>query len=153
MSTKRYVHSSFIHNISKWKQPRRNKCWPIITIKYYWTAKKNKELWTYTTQANSTHVEWTQSCRTLCDLMDYTVHGILQARILEWVAIPFSRRSSQPRDRPRISCIAGRFFTSWATREALSERSEMPKGTYCRIPLIPSSRKGKQIYGYHCARE
>ena len=40
----------------------------------------------------------TQSCPTLCDPMDYTVHGILQARILEWVAVPFSRGSSQPRD-------------------------------------------------------
>ena len=40
-----------------------------------------------------------QSCPTLCDPMDYTVHGILQARILEWVAFPFSRGSSQPRDR------------------------------------------------------
>ena len=46
--------------------------------------------------------------------------GILQARILEWVAIPFSRESSQPRDRTQLSCIAGRFFTSWATREAPS---------------------------------
>ena len=44
--------------------------------------------------------------------------GILQARILEWVAMPSSRRSSQPRDRTQVSCIAGRFFTSWATREA-----------------------------------
>ena len=50
--------------------------------------------------------------------MDYTVHGILQARILEWVAFPFSRGSSQPRDRTQVSSIAGRFFTSWATREA-----------------------------------
>ena len=50
--------------------------------------------------------------------MDYTVHGILQARILEWVAFPFSRRSSQPRDQIQISHIAGGFFTSWATREA-----------------------------------
>ena len=49
--------------------------------------------------------------------MYYTVHGILQARILEWVAFPFSRGSSQPRDQTRVSCIAGRFFTSWATRE------------------------------------
>ena len=46
------------------------------------------------------------------------VHGILQARILEWVAIPFSKGSSQPRDQTQVSCIAGRFFTSWATREA-----------------------------------
>ena len=42
-----------------------------------------------------------QSCPTLCDPMDYTVHGILQARIMEWVAFPFSRGSSQPRDQTR----------------------------------------------------
>ena len=48
-----------------------------------------------------------------------SVHGILQARILEWVAIPFSRGSSQPRDWTQISHIAGRSFTIWATREAL----------------------------------
>ena len=47
-----------------------------------------------------------------CDPMDYTVRGILQARILEWVAFPFSKRSSQPRDRTQVSCIVGRFFTS-----------------------------------------
>ena len=48
-----------------------------------------------------------------------SVHGILQARIPEWVAVPFSRRSSRPRVQTGVSCIAGRFFTSWATREAL----------------------------------
>ena len=59
------------------------------------------------------------SCvRALCDPIDNTVHGILQARILEWVAIPFSRESLQPRDWTQVSHIAGRFFTSWATREA-----------------------------------
>ena len=46
-------------------------------------------------------VKVTQLCPTLCDPMDYTVHGILQARILEWVAFPFSRGSSQPRIEPR----------------------------------------------------
>ena len=51
-------------------------------------------------------------CLTLCDHKDYTVHGILQARILEWVAIPFSKGSSQTRDRTQVSHIAGRFFTS-----------------------------------------
>ena len=50
--------------------------------------------------------------------MDYTVHGILQTRILEWVAFPLSRGSSQPRDQTQVSRIAGGFFTSWATREA-----------------------------------
>ena len=60
-----------------------------------------------------------QSYLTLCDPMDYIVHGILQATVLEWVAIPFSRGSSQPRDQTQVSLIAGKFFTSWATREAL----------------------------------
>ena len=63
-------------------------------------------------------VKVSESCPTLCDPVDYTVHGILQARILEWVAVPFSRAPSQPRDRTQVSCIAGGFFTSWATREA-----------------------------------
>ena len=49
----------------------------------------------------------------------YSDQVILQARILEWVVIPFSRESSQPRDQTQIFCIAGGFFTSWATRETL----------------------------------
>ena len=55
-----------------------------------------------------------------CSPPSSSVHGILQARILEWVVIPFSRGSSQPRDRTQVSSIAGRFFTIWATREAQS---------------------------------
>ena len=57
-------------------------------------------------------VKVAQSCPTLCDPMDCTVHGILQARRLEWVAFPFSRGSSQPRDRTEVSRMAGRFFIS-----------------------------------------
>ena len=57
-------------------------------------------------------VKVAQLCLTLCDSMDYTDHGILQARILEWVAFPFSRASSQPRDQTHVSHIAGRFFPS-----------------------------------------
>ena len=53
-----------------------------------------------------------------CSLPDSSVLGILQARILEWVAITFSRVSSQPKDPTQVSHIAGRFFTVWATREA-----------------------------------
>ena len=56
-------------------------------------------------------VKVAQMCPTLCIPMDYTVHGILQARILEWVAFLFSRESSQPRDQTQVSRIAGRFFT------------------------------------------
>ena len=58
-------------------------------------------------------VKVTQSCPTLSDPMDYTVHRILQARTLEWVAFPFSRGSSQPRDWTQVSHVAGGFFTSW----------------------------------------
>ena len=57
-------------------------------------------------------VKVSQSDLTLCEPMDYTDRGILQARIMEWVAIPFSRGSSQPRDRTQVSCIAGGFLTS-----------------------------------------
>ena len=56
-------------------------------------------------------------CLTLCSPMSYTTHGILQARILEWVAFPFSRGCSQSRNRTQVSCIAGRFCTNCATRE------------------------------------
>ena len=51
-----------------------------------------------------------------CSLPDSSVHGINQARILEWVAISFSRGSSKPRDQIQVSCTAGRLFTVWATR-------------------------------------
>ena len=53
-----------------------------------------------------------------CSLPGFSVYGILQARILKWVAISFSRGSSQARNQTLVSCIAGRFFTNWATREA-----------------------------------
>ena len=61
-----------------------------------------------------------QSCPTLCHPMNcspagFSVYGILQARILEWIAIPFSRGSSWPRDWTQVSCIAGSFFTIWTT--------------------------------------
>ena len=74
----------------------------------------------------SKEVRWSelaQSCPTLCNPMDCSppgssFYGILQARILEWVATPFSRRSSQPRDGTQVSHSAGGFFTNCATREA-----------------------------------
>ena len=104
-------------------------------------------------------VKVAQSCPTLCDTMDYTVHGILQARILEWVAFPFSRGSSQPRDQTQVSHIAGRFFTSQATREAqgywngypIPSPADLPDpGTnqdllYCRRILYQLSSQGSPI--------
>ena len=63
----------------------------------------------------------------------FSVHGILQARTLEKVAIPFSRGSSPPRDQTGVSHIAGRFFTVWVTREAQSLRNHSFNGTECSI--------------------
>ena len=92
--------------------------------------------------------EVAQSCPTLCDPMDCSlpgssVRGILQARILEWVAISFSRRSSPPRDWSRVFCIVGRCFTVWATREVhkltyLSSNGQMiqlPNGKSCLLEV------------------
>ena len=67
-----------------------------------------------------------QPCLTLCNPVDYSrpgssVHGVLQAKILEWVAIPFSKGSSAPKDRTQVSCMAGRFLTIWDTREGFLE--------------------------------
>ena len=88
--------------------------------------------------------EVTQSCLILCDSTDYSpssfsVHGILQARILEWVSISFSRGSSWPRDQIWVSCIAGRLFTIWATREA--QRSPVFTGTNPKRNLSPTCDK------------
>ena len=83
---------------------------PVLSILHYvylilWDAAKMQP-------SEFLKVKVAQSCPTLCDPMDYIVHGILQARILEWVNFPFSRGSSQTRDRTQVSCIAGRVFTS-----------------------------------------
>ena len=93
-SSRAYFH----HNIMNGSQGPHLKCWVSLCVLV------------------------AQSCPTLWDPMDCnppgsSVHEIFQARILEWVAISFSRGSSQPRDRTRVSCTAGKFFTNWATRE------------------------------------
>ena len=74
-------------------------------------------------------VKW--KWRSLSGVWLFGTHGLyspwpIQARILEWVAFPFSRGSSQPRDRTQVSHIAGRFFTSWATREAQKDTDQQP---------------------------
>ena len=77
------------------------------------TQRKYEDQKEYIKSWDCVKVKITQSCMTLCNPMDYTVHGILLARILEWVSFPFSRASSQPRDQIQVSHIAGGFFTSW----------------------------------------
>ena len=91
-----------------------------------------------------------------CNPMDwslpgYSVHGILQARILEWVAISFSRGSSSPRNRTQVSCTAGRVFTNWATRE-VPERWA-PKNWYFWTVVLEKTLEnpldGKEIKPVH----
>ena len=65
-------------------------------------------------------VKVTQLCLTLCDPMDYTVHSILQARILEWVDFPFSRGSSQPRDQTQVSSIEGRILYTLSNQGSIN---------------------------------
>ena len=94
-------------------------------------------------------VKVTQLCLTLCDPMDYTVHGIHQVRRLEWVAFPFSRGSSQCRDWTQVSRIASGFFTSWAIRgsphaskvvlKILQARLQQPVN--CELPDVQAGFK------------
>ena len=84
------------------------------------------------------HAEFLQLCLTLCEPMDCSppgssVLGVSQARILEWVAISFSRGSSRPRDRTQVSHIAGRGFNLWATREAQDICGDNTKSYPCRV--------------------
>ena len=93
-------------------------------------------------------VSVTQLCLTLCDPMDYnppgsSVHGILQAKILEWVAIPFARGSSWSRDQTQISCIAGRFFIIWATRE-------VPEGYLVKLGVRFLPWPNVLLPNFHC---
>ena len=83
---------------------------------------KTVRRWPSTNQEDSPEVKWKSLSHVwLCNPMDCIVHGTLQARKLEWVAYPFSSRSSHPRNQTRVCCIAGRFFTNWAIREAWRE--------------------------------
>ena len=91
--------------------------------------------------------EVAQSCPTLCDPMDCrlpgsSIHGIFQARVLEWVAISFSRGSSQPRDQTQVSSTGDRRFTVWATREALSTQVphvQLRRGACCDMRMLWTS--------------
>ena len=92
---------------------------------------------THTYYPEKVKVKVAQSRPTLCNPMDYTVHEIIQARILEWVSIAVSIGSSQPRDWTQVSQvshIACRFFTSWATRETQEYWSGLPIPSAVDLP-------------------
>ena len=97
--------------------------------------------------------EFSQSCLTLCDPMDcslpgFSIHGILQARILEWVTISFSRGSSQPRDWTWVSHIGGRRFNLWATGEALGVQGGKERGRHGKSPeSVQKSRLSHRRFG------
>ena len=83
-----------------------------------WKVEAGRLVWRQIVCVGDSAVYYCYSHESLdCSPPVSSVHGILQARILEWVAISFSRGSSRPRDQTPVSCIAGRFFTIWATRE------------------------------------
>ena len=84
-----------------------------------------------------------------CSLPGSSVHGILQVRILEWVAIPFFRGSSGPRDWTWVSCIAGRFFIIWATREAPMYWGPPIEGNLQKIRQYISQRFPDATWVYH----
>ena len=84
---------------------------------------------------------------------DSSVHGFLQARILEWGAMPFSRGSSRPRDRTlvsHVSCIAGRFFTHWATWEALLKGYQAVVSQKNSRSLNKSQGRERGFAGIYC---
>ena len=101
------------------------KKWEGKTVMWFWTR--------YCSLGVMKWREIAQSCLTLCNPMDCSlpgsIHEIFQARILEWLAISFSRGSSRPRDRTQVSLIAGRRFTVWATREARVNKKAVFKFT------------------------
>ena len=105
--------------LSSWGKAEINweKTWFVLQIKLVLQKCYTVTMW---------KVKVAQLCLTLCDPMEYTVHGILQSRILEWVAFPFSTGFPQPRDWTQVSCIAGGLFTSWAIGEAQEYWSGYP---------------------------
>ena len=113
--------------------------WVYTCVEYLIVSFNTGEIWLWVHEIppfGKYLCEDAQSCPTLCNPMDCSppgssVHGILQARVLEWVAISFSRSSSWLRDRTRVSCTVGRRFTTWATREV----PLLPCNTEVPMPL------------------
>ena len=122
-----------------WHRPHRLKAQPhemALPCRCQWQVMPPR-LPTTSNQRKGSESEVSQSCLTLCNYMDCSlwctsVHGIFQARVLEWVAISFSRGSFGPRDRTQVSHITSRHFTLWATKEAY------PTWLQIRIPTALS---------------
>ena len=116
-----YCRESWLKHSVKWKLPLPDS---ELHILFFWFIFLHRICGILYLQYSISYEEKVvQSCLTLWDPMNCSrqgssVRGILQARMLEWVAIPFSRGSSWPRNWTWVSCIAGKFFTIWATREA-----------------------------------
>jgi len=144
-----------------------------VSIKLIWLQLKHLKsvsLYTYDAENQlglqkpklfySIHTEVAHSCLTLCNPMDCSppgslVHGIFQAWILEWVAFSFSRGSSWPRDRTRVSRIVGRCFTIWATREAHQKHRRvvvsfrrMSVEIFYRWNLLPRSQLANYMHSW-----
>ena len=110
-----------------WKAPTKNTCKKCVYLCYICSEMGHDRLsYIFYKQTRKSKVLSRSVVSDSWDPADYSppgssVHGILQARILEWVAIPFSRESSRPSDQTQVSYIAGSFFTIWATREACKQ--------------------------------
>ena len=120
---------------------------PVLVLKDGgYSEERNEEVWGWKSES-----EVAQSCPTLCHPMDCSppgssVHGILLARILEWGAIAFSRRSSQLRDQTRVSRIADRRFTIWATGEARGWKNMSKETRSVRaFQAIETLESGKEL--------
>ena len=108
----------------------------IFILPLRWSSKQKCWLW-------CSEVKVIQSRLALCTPWT-VVHGILQARILEWVAVSFPRESSQPRHQTQVSHIAGGFFTSWDTRESY-QKQELEDNEDCRGWSMAVSKKAGGI--------
>ena len=123
----RWVTNSGLHSQQEWNKGLISEYLPPYSVSWFTVLKMTRPWRVFRKEVKWSEVA--QSCPILCDPMDCSppgssIHGIFQARVLEWVAISFSRGSSWPRGWTQVSHIAGRCFTIWATREALSGRKE-----------------------------